>query len=615
MSDMESTGTADDMSFYQGGHSGSGHIRDHSLMTTTTTNQQLLPTETQKTFDLERNASNQDGILDEKTGLRDNSMGVNHEVEDPWTFKRWMLFTAMGFLWTGSQIPVYLYGGVIEKIEIDIGGADRYVWLLLSYLIPLASITPFVGPLADLFGRKTLALIAVGFMVVGCIINSTAQTMNTFIGGMVFLGVGAGVLELTSLAVVGESSPTKKRGVYIGCMILTITPYCPSVLYAQLVATAGSWRYLGLWIGLWNLVGGILTAFFYFPPPRSNAHGKSRWELAKQIDVTGGVTSTVGLTLFLMALTWGGNQYAWSSRHVVIPMALGVFFMLFWVIWEVFLVKHPMFPRRLGSNPRVLTIILIITFVSGANFFAVLLFWPSQWFVTYANYTSAVSIGTGSLPVGFCIIGGSIIFSILVTVLKGKIKLLMILSTAIMMTGNASIAAARLDNLAGVYAAVSIACLGVGAVIVPCQIVSTIVCPDDLIATITALTISVRFVGGAIGYAAYYSVLRRHFIQNAYKYIVPAIAEIGIGNVTEYTDIVLAISGNLAATLHNFPGVDTPEKIDILVKAGQLAFSKSYPLVYLVSIAFGGAAFIASFFLPDVDKFMDGHIAVSYVSH
>lgn len=65
------------------------------------------------------------------------------------------------------------------------------------------------------------------------------------------------------------------------------------------------------------------------------------------------------------------------------------------------------------------------------------------------------------------------------TVLKGKIKLLMILSTAIMMTGNASIAAARLDNLAGVYAAVSIACLGVGAVIVPCQIVSTIVSSPD----------------------------------------------------------------------------------------------------------------------------------------
>ena len=75
----------------------------------------------------------------------------------------------------------------------------------------------------------------------------------------------------------------------------------------------------------------------------------------------------------------------------------------------------------------------------------------------------------------FCIIAGSIIFSILVTVLRGRIKLLMIISTGIMLAGTGALAAARLNNLPGVYAALSFACLGVGAVIVPCQVVSTIV--------------------------------------------------------------------------------------------------------------------------------------------
>ena len=51
----------------------------------------------------------------------------------------------------------------------------------------------------------------------------------------------------------------------------------------------------------------------------------------------------------------------------------------------------------------------------------------------------------------------------------------MIVSTGIMLAGNGAMAAATLDNLPGVYAAVSIACLGVGAVIIPCQIVSTVV--------------------------------------------------------------------------------------------------------------------------------------------
>ncbi|KAF2157629.1 MFS drug efflux pump [Myriangium duriaei CBS 260.36] len=526
-----------------------------------------------------------------------------------------MLFIAMGFLWTGSQIPVYLHGGIIPEIEADIGGSDRYVWLLLAYLIPLASVTPFVGPMADLFGRKTIAMVGVSFMVIASIVNATAQTMNTFIGGMTFFGVGAGILELTSLAVVGESAPSKKRGLYIGCIILTIIPYVPSVLYANLITSVSSWRWIELWCGGWNLVGGIMTFVFYWPPPRSNAEGLSRWQIFKRMDVTGGISSTAGLTLFLMALTWAGNQYSWTSPHVLATLVLGICFLIFWVIWEVFLVHYPMFPRRLGANPRILTTILIITFVSGANFFSVLVFWPSQYFVTYANYADPISIGVGSLPVGFCIIAGSIICSILVTVLKGKVKLLMIISTGIMLAGNGAMAAANLDNIAGVYVAVSVACLGIGAVIVPCQIVSTLICPDDLIATITACTISIRFVGGAIGYAAYYAVLRQRFTHYAYVYIVPETLKMGIANVTEITDIVYAISGNLASKLHTFPGVDTPEKVETLVRAGQIAFSKSYPMVYLVSIAFGAVAFIASFFLPDVDKFMDGHIAVSYAAH
>lgn len=75
--------------------------------------------------------------------------GQDH-AEHPMTFSRFMIFVAMGFLWTASQIPLYLYGGVVPIISSELNGGAKYVWLLLAYTIPLASITPFVGPLADL---------------------------------------------------------------------------------------------------------------------------------------------------------------------------------------------------------------------------------------------------------------------------------------------------------------------------------------------------------------------------------------------------------------------------------------------------------------------------------
>jgi len=88
--------------------------------------------------------------------------------------------------------------------------------------------------------------------------------------------------------------------------------------------------------------------------------------------------------------------------------------------------------------------------------------------------------------------------------------------------------------------------------------------------------------------------------------------EIGLTSAEEVLEIIVAIGGNLLNDLEKYPGVNTPEKVDMLVRAGQQAFALSYPVVYYASIAFGGVAFIASFFLPDIDKFMDNHIAVSY---
>lgn len=47
---------------------------------------------------------------------------------------------------------------------------------------------------------------------------------------------------------------------------------------------------------------------------------------------------------------------------------------------------------------------------------------------------------------------------------------------------------------------------GIGGIVVPASIITTIICPDDLIATIAALTLSIRVIGGAVGYAVYYNV-------------------------------------------------------------------------------------------------------------
>jgi MFS family permease len=205
-------------------------------------------------------------------------------------------------------VSEHLAGGIPPYIYSDIGGVDRWIWFVLAYLLALAAVCPFVGSISDLIGRRYVALIGSLMLVVAMVVCSTAKVMNTFIGGMTIAGMGAGICELTALAATSELAPTRKRGKYVAVLVFTIIPYCPSVLWGQLIAAHAGWRYCGALCGAWAAVGLLATLFFYFPPPRVNSRGLSRKQILAEIDWVGGFMSIAGMILFMAGLQWGGYQ-------------------------------------------------------------------------------------------------------------------------------------------------------------------------------------------------------------------------------------------------------------------------------------------------------------------
>lgn len=125
---------------------------------------------------------------------------------------------------------------------------------------------------------------------------------------MAIAGAGAGINELTALAATSEMAPTRQRGKYVAVLIFTILPFCPSVLWAQLIASHSNWRYVGAFAGAWNGFGLLVTVLFYFPPPRANSTGLSRKEIISKIDFMGGFLSISGMILFMAGMQWGGYQ-------------------------------------------------------------------------------------------------------------------------------------------------------------------------------------------------------------------------------------------------------------------------------------------------------------------
>lgn len=142
---------------------------------------------------------------------------------------------------------------------------------------------------------------------------------------------------------------------------------------------------------------------------------------------------------------------------------------------------------------------------------------------------------------------------------------------------------------------------------------TTIICPDDLIATVAALTLSIRVIGGAVGYTTYYNVFINKFVPNAIFHIGGVMElELGITNVTLITEAIQLTGAALLDDLKLIPGIaGNEEGYQLVVAAGQTAYAMSYKYVYLTSIAFGSVSIIAACFLGNINKYMDDHVSQS----
>ena len=127
------------------------------------------------------------------------------------------------------------------------------------------------------------------------------------------------------------------------------------------------------------------------------------------------------------------KQYPWSSAHVLAPLILGAVLLIAFAFWEAYGAKYPMFPSRLKQAPRILALTLVITFISGANFFSIIMFWPTQAFNVYGH--DPVGVGLRGLPVGCAILTGACIVLWLLSVFRGRNKELMIVSSVLMTAG------------------------------------------------------------------------------------------------------------------------------------------------------------------------------------
>lgn len=104
----------------------------------------------------------------------------------------------------------------------------------------------------------------------------------------------------------------------------------------------------------------------------------------------------------------------------------------------------------------------------------------------------------------------------------------------------------------------------------------------------------------------YVAVYSTELTANLPAKIVPAVEQAGLP-ASSITSLFAAITNGTAAALEAVPGIN-PSIMAALTSSTHAAYQSTFTVVYMVSLAFGGVAIIAAFFVKDVGELLTGFV-------
>jgi MFS family permease len=221
-------------------------------------------------------------------------------------------------------------------------------WLLVSFSLAQAVSQPLYGKLSDIYGRKSMILLAYTLFAVGMVLVGVGQSMTTLIIGRVISGAGSS--GMTSLVSILITDLVPLRDVaswrsYVN-IVATTGRSIGGPLGGWMADTVG-WRWS--FLGQAPIAGLAMVLIATTVPPRPSHEvdkctGRSK---IARIDFLGSICMTLSILGFLLPLEIGGDRVAWSSPVIIVLFAAAIVFGLLFLAVEGWVAKEPIVPLHL----------------------------------------------------------------------------------------------------------------------------------------------------------------------------------------------------------------------------------------------------------------------------
>lgn len=241
-----------------------------------------------------------------------------------------------------SALDSSIVANALPRVIAELQGFELYAWVTTGYLLSSTAIVPIGGKLGDRYGRKPMLIGGASFFLLMTLLCGLAQSMPQLIVLRTLQGIGGGLLMATVFATMGQLLAPAERARISGLItaVFSLGGVIGPVV-GGFLTDAFSWRavfYVTLPFALIALL--VLWRFF----PQVGYSGKRQ-----PIDFGGAITSVAGIVLLLLALSFGGREFAWDSPVVIALLGSGVAVLALF-LWLETRATDPVLPLSLLRN-------------------------------------------------------------------------------------------------------------------------------------------------------------------------------------------------------------------------------------------------------------------------